>query len=350
MPALNPMSLCHLVWPPALAAGIVLVAFISGQYLWERRKRRRFRQALEGNHSQSRLEPSTDAVPATSHGNPGFAQRGVRASQDEIEAFPTFGRYFLDHLGRYLLAVCFVSAALVVRLLLEPALRDHVPYGFFLLAVIATALATDIWETSLALVLGFLMAMYFFVEPTGFRMASADGWWGAGIYFATGLGVLWFMKSEHTAWLRTLDRDIAYFDRLKELEQERAARRQATTDREILAGIVESAQDAVLSVTLQGRITTWNAAAGRLFGYSAREAIGQPLTLIFSSDHATLPQGLLDQINRGQRIEQWHSALCCKDGSTAEVSVTFSPVNDGSGKLIGASVIARSRPPKSSAG
>jgi PAS domain S-box-containing protein len=158
------------------------------------------------------------------------------------------------------------------------------------------------------------------------------------------------MKSEHTAWLRMLDRDIAYFDRLKELDRERAARRQATKDRAMLASIVESAQDAVLSVTLEGRITTWNAAAERLFGYSAREAVGQPSTLIFPSDHAALPKGLLDQINRGQRTEQLQAALCCKGGSSAEVSLTFSPVNDGAGKLIGASVIARSWLPKPSAG
>ena len=340
----------YTIMPPALAMGVVLAAFISGQYLWERRKRRRFRQALERNQSQSRLEPSPDAPTLTGDGNPGSALRGPGTAQDEPESFPAFGKYFVDHLGRYGLAVLFLCVALLVRLLLEPALRAHLPYGFFLLAVIATALATDIWETSLALVLGFMLAMYFFVEPAGFRIAGADGWWGAGIYFATGLGILWFMKSEHTAWLRALDRDIAYFDRLKELDQERAARRQATTDREILASIVESAQDAVFSVTLQGRITTWNAAAGRLFGYPAREAIGQPLTLIFPHDHAAQAHGLLDQINRGQRTEQLHATLFCKDGSSTEASLTLSPVNDGAGKLIGASVIARSWSPKPSAG
>lgn len=280
MPALNAMSYGHLVWPPALAAGVILAAFISGQYWWERRKRRRFRQALEGNQSQSRSERLPDAASVAGYGPPGSGRHGVGTPQDETEAFPSFADYFLDHLGHYALAVCFVGVALLVRLLLEPALRDHVPYGFFLLAVSATVLATDIWETCLALVVGFVTAAYFFIEPIGFSISSPDGWWGAGIFFVTGLGIFWFMKSEHTAWLRALDRDIAYFDRLKELDQERAARRQAATDREILASIVESAQDAVLSVTLQGRITTWNAAAEKLFGHSAREAIGQPLTLV----------------------------------------------------------------------
>jgi PAS domain S-box-containing protein len=334
---------------PALAAGVILVAFIGSQYFWERRKRRRFRQALESSQSQSRSEPSPDTSRPADDRNPGPALRGLGAPQDETESFPAFGKYFIDHVGRYGLAVFFLCVALLVRLLLDPALRDHLPYGFFLLAVIATALATDIWETSLALVVGFLLAMYFFVEPPGFRIAGADAWWGAGIYFTTGLGILWFMKSEHTAWLRALDHDIAYFDRLKELDQERAARRQAAPDRELLASIVESTQDAVLSVTLQGRITTWNAAAGRLFGYSAREAIGQPLTLILPHDHAAQAHGLLDQINRGQRTEQLQAALRCKDGSNAKASLTLSPVNDGAGKLIGASVIARAWSPKPSA-
>jgi PAS domain S-box-containing protein len=339
---MNAMSYAHLVWPPALVAGMILAAFISGQYWWERRKRRRFRQVLEGNQSQSRSERLPDAALEAGYGNAGSGRQGVGTPPDENEAFPSFAQYFLDHLGHYALAVCFVCVALVVRLLLESALRDHVPYGFFLLAVVATALATDIWETCLALVVGFVMAAYFFIEPVGFRISSPDAWWGAAIYFATGLGILWFMKSEHTAWLRALDRDIAYFDRLKELDQERTARKQATNDRAILASIVESAQDAVLSVTLQGRITTWNAAAERLLGYSARETVGQPITLIFPPDHAALPKGLLDQINRGQQTEPLQAALCCKGGSSAEVSLTFWPVNDGAGKLIGASVIARS--------
>jgi hypothetical protein len=232
MPASNAISDGHFVWPPALATGVVFAVFISGQYLWERRRRRRLRQALGGDYSQSQSEPLPGTSPEAAKGNPGSARHGVRTPQDEIEAFPAFGQYVLDHLGSYVLAICFVCVALVVRLLLEPALRDHMPYGFFLLAVIATALVADIWETSMALVVGFLMALYFFVEPPGFGIEGHD-WWGAAIYFATGLGILWFMKSEHTAWLRALDRDIAYFDRLKELDQERTARKQATNDREI---------------------------------------------------------------------------------------------------------------------
>jgi len=351
MPASILMFFGHSILPPALAVVVLLLAFITWQYRWERSKRRQFCRVLAGNQSGSPLEPFPGTPPLSARGgNRGSAPRDLGTPEDEIESFPAFGDYFLDHLGHYGLAVLFVGVALLVRLLLEPALQDHLPYSFFVLAVIATALVADIWETSLALVVGFLLAVYFFVDPPGFRIGGADGWWGALVYFATGVGILWFMKSEHTAWLRTLDRDIAYFDRLKDLDQERAARNRAVTDREILASIVGSAQDAILSVTLRGQITTWNTAAERLFGYSAREAVGQPLTLIFPSEQATQPQGLLDQINRGQRTEQWQTVLRCKGGPSAEVSLTFSPVNNGSGKLIGASVIARSRVPKQSAG
>jgi PAS domain S-box-containing protein len=223
------------------------------------------------------------------------------------------------------------------------------PYGFFLLAVIATALVADIWETFLALVVGFLMAVCFFVAPPGYGIGGHD-WWGAVLYFVTGLGILWFMKSEHTAWLRTLDRDIVYFDRLAELDHERAGRKQTPANRELLASIVDNAQDAILSVTPQGRIATWNAAAERLLGFSAREAIGQPLALIVPPEHRAEQQRILDQINRGERPEEWQTVFHAKNGSPVAVSLTLSPVKQRSGELVGASVIARGESPKQRGG
>ena len=284
---------------------------------------------------------------AAAFGKNGVSEsRGTGKSQHDPEPFPTFGSYFLEHLGHYALAVLFVDVALFVRWLLDPALRDRVPYGFFLLAAIATALVADLWETLLALVLGFLMAVYFFVGPPGFRIGGADGWWGALIYWLTGLGILWFMKSEHIAWLRTLDRDIAYFDRLAELDRARAVRTQTPADREMLASIVDSAQDAILSVTPQGRIATWNAAAERLFGFSALEAVGQPLALIIAPERQAEQERILEQVNRGQPTKPWHTVLSCKGGSSVEMSLVLSPIKAQSGALIGASVIVRDRSPK----
>jgi PAS domain S-box-containing protein len=328
-----------------LAVGAALVAFIACQYWWERRKRRVFRNSLEDSPSKSAAQQVADAHATAASGGNLRGPGDTGAVNHQAAPFPPFRDYFLDHLGSYSLAVLFVSAALLIRLLLEPALKGRLPYGFFLLAVLATALVADIWETLLALVAGFLVAVWFFVEPPGFAIGGAGGWWGAVLYFLTGLGILWFMRSEHTAWFRALDRDIAYFDRLKELEGVKAALGQRT-DREMLAGIVDGAQDAILSVTPQGRIATWNPAAQRLFGFSDREAVGQPLALIVPPEQGAKQQRLLEQITRGERTEEWQVECNRKNGPRIEMALTFSPVNDRSGKLTGASIIARDRLPK----
>jgi PAS domain S-box-containing protein len=334
------------ILPPALASAVVLVVFIAWQYWWERRKRRELRHSLDRNRPKPVVEQLTGMPSAAAFGRDGVCpSRGTSVTPHEPEPFPTFGSYFLDHLGHYCLAVLFVCIIVLVRLLLNPALHDHMPYGFFLLAVIATALVADLWETFLALVLGFLMAVYFFVEPPGFSISDHD-WWGALVYWLTGLGILWFMKSEHTAWLRTLDRDIAYFDRLAELDHARAVRTQTPADREMLASIVDGAQDAILSVTPQGRIATWNAAAERLFGFSALEAVGQPLALIIAPERQAEQERILEQVNRGQPTKPWHTVLSCKGGSSVEMSLVLSPIKAQSGALIGASVIVRDRSPK----
>jgi PAS domain S-box-containing protein len=283
---------------------------------------------------------------AASGGNSVSALRGTGMPQAEPVLFPSFGSYFLDRLPHYGLALLFVGFALLVRLLLEPSVHGQVSYGFFLLAVVATALVADLWETFFALVLGFLVADYFFVDPPGFAIGTAQGWWGALIYGVTGLGVLWFMKSEHTAWQRTLDRDIAYVDRLAELDHARASRHQTPADRELLASIVDSARDAILSVTPQGRIATWNAAAERLLRFSPREAIGQPLALIVPPEHRAEQQRLFDQIHRGEPVAECQTVFHPKNGSPIAVSLTLSPVKLGSGELAGVSVIARGKSPR----
>ncbi len=107
------------------------------------------------------------------------------------------------------------------------------------------------------------------------------------------------------------------------------------------AAIVESSDDAIISKTLEGNITSWNRGAERLYGYSAGEAVGRPISIL-------IPPGLLDEepqilegIKRGQEIEHRETVRARKDGGLIDVSVTISPMHDAAGRIIGVSKIAR---------
>lgn len=108
-----------------------------------------------------------------------------------------------------------------------------------------------------------------------------------------------------------------------------------------LAAIVESSEDAIISKSLTGIITTWNKAAERLFGYPASEAVGQPVTLLIPDDRLDEEPGILGRIRAGERIEHFETVRRHKDGSLIDISLTISPIRNREGKIIGASKIAR---------
>jgi PAS domain S-box-containing protein len=108
-----------------------------------------------------------------------------------------------------------------------------------------------------------------------------------------------------------------------------------------LAAIVDSSDDAIVSKTLDGVITSWNRAAERLFGYSAAEAIGQNILLIIPADRRSEEEGVLARLRRGEKIDHFETVRRTKDGRQIPISLTVSPVRDASGALIGASKIAR---------
>jgi PAS domain S-box-containing protein len=108
-----------------------------------------------------------------------------------------------------------------------------------------------------------------------------------------------------------------------------------------LAAVVESSDDAIISKTLDGTITTWNPGAQKLFGYSPSEAIGKPLRMLLPPDRANEESDILERIGRGERLEHFESVRIRKDGSAVDVSMTISPIKDSTGAIIGASKIAR---------
>jgi PAS domain S-box-containing protein len=108
-----------------------------------------------------------------------------------------------------------------------------------------------------------------------------------------------------------------------------------------LAAIVESSEDAIISKDLNGIITSWNQAAERVFGYTAEEVIGKPITLLIPPERHDEEPGILARIQRGERIEHYETVRQHKDGSLLDISLTVSPIRDALGNIVGASKIAR---------
>jgi len=115
----------------------------------------------------------------------------------------------------------------------------------------------------------------------------------------------------------------------------------ARSDRELLASIIESSQDAVIGKTLDGLVTSWNKAAEQIFGYRAQEILGQPVVVLFPPELAEEEPMILDLVRRGERIDHYETVRVAKDGRRIDVSLTVSPIHDASGRVVGASKILR---------
>ena len=108
-----------------------------------------------------------------------------------------------------------------------------------------------------------------------------------------------------------------------------------------LAAIVESSDDAIISKDLSGMVITWNGAAERIFGYTAAEMIGQPITILIPVERKDEESQILDKIRKAERVDQYDTVRKRKDGTYIHVSLTVSPIKDSQENVIGASKIAR---------
>jgi PAS domain S-box-containing protein len=120
-----------------------------------------------------------------------------------------------------------------------------------------------------------------------------------------------------------------------------SARREAGHARARLAAIVDSSDDAIVSKTLDGSITSWNAGAARLFGYTAEEAIGRPITMLIPDERRYEEERILDRIRHGQAVPPYETIRRRKDGSLFDIFLSVSPIIDETGRIVGASKIAR---------
>jgi len=122
---------------------------------------------------------------------------------------------------------------------------------------------------------------------------------------------------------------------------ERRLNRQAEAVRRELAAIVESSEDAIIGKTLDGRITTWNSGAAKMYGYSADEIVGKSVTILALEGHQQEITDLLTEVRSGKSVTHHETSRRRKDGRRIEVSLSLSPIRDSSGALSGISTIAR---------
>jgi PAS domain S-box-containing protein len=108
-----------------------------------------------------------------------------------------------------------------------------------------------------------------------------------------------------------------------------------------LAAIVASSDDAIISKTLEGVITTWNAGAQRTFGYAAEEAVGRPITILIPPDRQDEESQIIERVRRGESVHHFETVRLRKDGRQIHVSLAISPMKDAAGQIIGVSKVAR---------
>jgi PAS domain S-box-containing protein len=137
------------------------------------------------------------------------------------------------------------------------------------------------------------------------------------------------------------DRSARLEARLGESGDLEQARRALAVERARLAAIVDSSDDAIVGKTLDGVVTSWNAGAERLFGYTGGEMVGQPISRIIPEDCTDDLPTILSAIRRGERVDHYETERVRKDGRRIHVSLTVSPIKDATGAIVGASKIAR---------
>ena len=138
-----------------------------------------------------------------------------------------------------------------------------------------------------------------------------------------------------------INRDITQRKQREQENQDLTSRKQTEVDQLRLAAIVESSDDAIVSKTLDGIITSWNLAAERMFGYSSQEAVGQHITLIIPPELRSEEEMILSKLRKGEHIDHFETVRMRKDGSRLDISLSISPIKNKAGQIIGASKIAR---------
>ena len=165
-------------------------------------------------------------------------------------------------------------------------------------------------------------------------------------------GVRKLPLEERIQWVRSLsNNDLEYLSAYHQICSHWASLSGVGPSKEgLLAEIVNSSDDAIIGKSLDGIILSWNPAAEKIYGYSAGEVLGQPISLIVPPDYQAETDRIMESIMRGERVNHHETVRVRKDGERVYISLTVSPIKDATGKIIGASAIARDITEKKLAG
>jgi PAS domain S-box-containing protein len=252
-----------------------------------------------------------------------------RLSRAMAGGLPGKGRQGRDTLAQpsplvgYPLAVLLAVLAQIVRIPLHS--QTVIPFityvPFTVLAGWYCGLGPGVVNTVLCLI----ECDFFAIEPVGqFFITDWQQWVGLLILLLTGL-----VSS------------LLFNNFRKARRSDALVRSQADSLRNYMAAIVDSSDDSIVGIDLKGAITTWNRSAERMYGYSAKEAMGQPITFLLTADQEKEELTIQARLWNGESVDHYETRRRRKDGTYVVVSVSASPVKDASGQIVGASKIAR---------
>ncbi len=242
---------------------------------------------------------------------------------------------------RYMVAMVSVAIAVGLRYMMTPVLGERVPF-----IILFGAIALSVWyggfgPALMAALGGYFVASWLFISPHQlFRFEPGDITMFA-FYLTSASLIIAFGLLFRRAQAHAQASARVAIERQHQVERESEVRKQAEEARFRLAAITESSEDAILSKDLNGIITSWNAGAERLFGYTARETIGQPVTMLMPPERLEEEPTILGRIRRRESVGNYETIRRRKDGSLIHISLTVSPVVDSEGRIVGASKIAR---------
>ena len=220
------------------------------------------------------------------------------------------------------LAVVATAGAVLLRALLSRWLGFELPFITFFGAVMAAAWYGGLFPGLLATVLSAFAALYWFMTPA-WSLAMTQPVHVIGIVLFVLTGTLISVAAERLLSARQQIELLRVRD-----QNERSAANRA---RSLLAAVVESSEDAILTKSLQGTILSWNAGAEQMFGYPAAEVVGSHVGLIVPASRRDEEADILTRVSRGERVPAFETERVARDGTVLDVSVTLSPIRGDSG-------------------